>query len=314
MQFQIKKASKSQSRARVALMGPPGSGKTFSALNMAQHMGARVILIDTERGSASKYADEFDFEVLELDTFNPKTYIAAIAAAEEAGADVIIIDSLSHAWIGRDGALEMVDKATASASNKNSFTAWKEVTPLHNQLVETILRARAHVFVTLRTKTEYVIEANERGRLVPRKVGLAALQRDGIEYEFDICGVLDTDNNLTITKTRCRALSPNEIIRRPGKNVSDKLKAWLTDGAPLADAPESGDTILADLRARVLTGLTHIGLSESHSKVVTRMVEKYGVTRIELLTEEQLSDLDRYISSVADQRAGRQNSSLKAVS
>lgn len=314
MQFQIKKASKSQSRARVALMGPPGSGKTFSALNMAQHMGARVILIDTERGSASKYADEFDFEVLELDTFNPKTYIAAIRAAEEAGADVIIIDSLSHAWIGKDGALEMVDKATASATNKNSFTAWKEVTPLHNQLVETILRAKAHVFVTLRTKTEYVIEPNERGRLVPRKVGLAALQRDGIEYEFDICGVLDTDNNLTITKTRCRALSPNEIIRQPGKNVSDKLKAWLTDGAPLADAPESGDTTLADLRARVLTGLTHIGLSESHSKVVTRMVEKYGVTKIELLTEEQLIDLDRYISSVADQRASRQNSSLKAVS
>lgn len=314
MQFQIKKASKSQSRARVALMGPPGSGKTFSALNMAQHLGARVILIDTERGSASKYADEFDFEVLELDTFNPNTYIAAIAAAEEAGADVIIIDSLSHAWIGRDGALEMVDKAAASSSNKNSFTAWKEVTPLHNQLVEAILRAKAHVFVTLRTKTDYVIEANERGRLVPRKVGLAALQRDGIEYEFDICGVLDTDNNLTITKTRCRTLSPNEIIRQPGKNVSDKLKAWLTDGAPLADASESGDTRLADLRARVLTGLTHIGLSESHSKVVTRMVEKYGVTKIELLTEEQLTDLDRYVSSVADQRASRQNSSLKAVS
>lgn len=314
MQFQIKKASKSQSKARVALMGPPGSGKTFSALNMAQHMGARVILIDTERGSASKYADEFDFEVLELDTFNPKTYIAAISAAEEAGADVIIIDSLSHAWIGKDGALEMVDKATASASNKNSFTAWKEVTPLHNQLVETILRAKAHVFVTLRTKTEYVIEPNERGRLVPRKVGLAALQRDGIEYEFDICGVLDTDNNLTITKTRCRALSQNEIIRQPGKDVSDKLKAWLTDGAPLRDAGSKDDATLAALRARVLTGLTHIGLSESHSKVVTRMVEKYGVTTIELLSQEQLADLDRYISSVADQRANRQNSHIKAVS
>ncbi len=96
--------------------------------------------------------------------------------------------------------------------------------------------------------------------------------------------------------------------------MSDKLKGWLTDGAPLADATESDNTTLADLRARVLTGLTHIGLSESHSKVVTRMVEKYGVTKIELLTEVQLTDLDRYISSVADQRASRQNSSLKAVS
>ena len=314
MQFQIKKASKSQSRARVALMGPPGSGKTFSALNIAEHMGARIILIDTERGSASKYADEFDFDVIELDTFSPKTYVAAIRHAEEAGADVIIIDSLSHAWIGKDGALEMVDKATASASNKNSFAAWKEVTPLHNQLVETILRSRAHVFVTLRTKTEYVIEANERGRLVPRKVGLAALQRDGIEYEFDICGTLDMENNLTITKTRCRLLEPNEVIQKPGKNVSDKLKAWLTDGAPLADATASDGITLASLRARVLTGLTHIGLSESHSKVVARMEEKYGVAKIELLSEEQLTDLDRYVSSVADQRASRQSSHIKAVS
>lgn len=314
MEFQIKKASKSQSRARVALMGPPGSGKTFSALNMAQHMGARVILIDTERGSASKYADEFDFEVIELDTFNPKTYIAAIRAAEEAGADVIIIDSLSHAWIGKDGALEMVDKATASASNKNSFTAWKEVTPLHNQLVETILRAKAHVFVTLRTKTEYIIEANERGRLVPRKVGLAALQRDGIEYEFDICGTLDMENSLTITKTRCRLLEPNEIIQKPGRNVSDKLKAWLTDGAPLADSSGSDETELASLRARVLTGLTNIGLSESHSKVVARMKEKYGVTKIESLSEKQLIDLYAHVNSVADQQASRQSSPIKAVS
>jgi len=184
MKFEIKKASKSQAKARIALMGPPGSGKTFSALNVAHHLGKRVILIDTERGSASKYADEFDFEVIELDSFNPKTYIAAIQAAEEAGADVIIVDSLSHAWVGKDGALEMVDRA--ASSSKNSFTAWKDVTPLHNALVDAILRSKAHIFVTLRTKTEYVIEANERGRLTPRKVGLGAVQRDGIEYEFDV--------------------------------------------------------------------------------------------------------------------------------
>lgn len=313
MQFEIKKATKSQSKARVALMGPPGSGKTYSALNIAQHMGARIILIDTERGSASKYADEFDFEVIELESFNPRTYVAAIHAAEEAGADVIIIDSLSHAWIGRGGALEMVDRATAGA-NKNSFTAWKEVTPLHNELVDTILRSKAHVFVTLRTKTDYVIEENERGRKVPRKVGLGAVQRENIEYEFDIVGVLDMDNNLQITKTRCRTLPPNEVIPKAGEELADRLRAWLTDGAPSADTTEDDQAHLVALRARVRTGLTNIGLSESHPRVVARMREQYGETKIERLTEGQLADLDRYINSVADRQAGKQSSHIKAVS
>jgi nucleoside-triphosphatase THEP1 len=289
MQFQIKKASKSQSRARVALMGPPGSGKTFSALNMAQHLGARVILIDTERGSASKYADEFDFEVLELDTFNPKTYIAAIAAAEEAGADVIIIDSLSHAWIGKDGALEMVDKAAASSSNKNSFTAWKEVTPLHNQLVETILRAKAHVFVTLRTKTEYVIEANERGRLVPRKVGLAALQRDGIEYEFDICGVLDTDSiRRAITHSSDRIiyaidlaehLPENNVTTGADSSVRESLEASGKHAGALSSKHEQGGL---EERVKRFKGNVVKETLAAHNGNRSRAASSLGVSRPKL--------------------------------
>lgn len=317
MQFEIKKATKAQSKARIALMGPAGSGKTFSALNLAAHLGERIILIDTERGSASKYADEFEFNVIELDTFSPRTYTEAIKAAEAAGADVIIIDSLSHAWIGKDGALEMVDRASSSSQGGgrgNSFTSWKSVTPLHNELVDTILRSRAHVIATLRTKTDYVIEQNAQGRSVPRKVGLAAIQRDGIEYEFDLVGVLDMDNNLTVTKTRCRALPPNEVISKPGKEMSDKLKMWLTDGAPSADATEDSQPPLARLQARVRTGLLNIGLSESHPRVVARMQEQYGETKIERLTEEQLADLDRYVNSVADRQASKQSSHIKAVS
>lgn len=122
MQFEIKKATKAQAKARVALMGPAGSGKTFSALNLAAYLGARVVVIDTERGSASKYADEFEFSVIELDTFSPRTYTEAIRAAEAAGADVIIIDSLSHAWIGKDGALEMVDRASSNAPGAGAAT------------------------------------------------------------------------------------------------------------------------------------------------------------------------------------------------
>lgn len=312
MKFEIKKATTAQAKARVALMGPPGAGKTFSALNIARHLGNRVILIDTERGSASKYANEFDFEVIELDSFNPKTYVEAIRAAEDAGADTIIIDSLSHAWMGKDGALEMVDRA--AASSRNSFTAWKDVTPLHNGLVDAILRSRAHVIATLRTKTEYVIEANERGKLTPRKVGLGAVQRDGIEYEFDIVGVLDMDNNLQITKTRCRALAPNETLPKPGKKLADTLVAWLSSGAPAISHDEGDDASLEQLRERVREGLLNIGLSEAHPKVIGRMQEQYGTTEIARLSQEQLADLYAYTNSVADRQAQKQTSHIKAVS
>ena len=311
MKFEIKRATKAQSRARLALMGPAGSGKTFTGLELARHLGQNVILIDTERGSASKYADEFGFSVIELNSFSPQTYTEAIRAAEGAGADVIVIDSLSHAWIGKDGALEQVDRAASnsqSGGRGNSFTAWKKVTPLHNELVDTILRARAHVIATLRTKTEYVIEQNAQNRSVPRKIGLAALQRDGLEYEFDIVGLLDADNNLTITKTRCRRLAPNEVIPKPGRELAEKIKAWLSDGAvPVGESSVEG------LRRKVRQGLESIGFKEASKDVTDRMQERYGMNRIDDLTREHLTDLDRYINTVADKKAKKQPGNIRAV-
>ena len=136
----FKKASKSQSRLRLGLVGVSGSGKTFSALAigsaLAAHYDGRVALIDTEHGSASKYADRFSFDVLELVDFNPKNYIDAIKAASDYY-DVLIIDSLSHAWSGSGGVLEMVDNAAKRSQSNNSFTAWRDVTPLHEMSTTT---------------------------------------------------------------------------------------------------------------------------------------------------------------------------------
>ena len=56
---------------------------------------------------------EFDLIVVGS---GPGGYIAAIRAAESAGYDVLIIDSLSHGWVGEGGVLDMHDRAT-SASN-----------------------------------------------------------------------------------------------------------------------------------------------------------------------------------------------------
>lgn len=232
----FKRATKKDSKLRLGLIGPAGSGKTFTALTVATHFGGRIAVIDSEHGSASKYADLFHFDVLELDSCAPQNYVAAIKEAEKTGYDVLIIDSLSHAWTGKDGALELVDRAAARSKSGNSFAAWREVTPLHNQMVEAIMSAKLHIIATLRSKTEYVIEENDKGKKVPRKVGMAPIQRDGLEYEFDIAGDLDWENRLIITKTRCPELA-GAVIHKPGAEFAEVLKKWLT-GTPAPENPE----------------------------------------------------------------------------
>lgn len=227
----FKPATKMQSRLKAALVGPSGSGKTFTALSIAKGIGGRVAVIDTERGSASKYADLFQFEVDELESYHPQKFIDALHLAEKLGFGVVIIDSLSHAWNGKDGTLEQVDRITAASRSKNNFNAWSDAGPLQNAMVDAILRSSCHVIVTMRVKTEWVVEKDEKGRSVPRKIGLAPVQKAGLEYEFDVIGELD-DAILTVTKTRCRAVH-KAIIKDPGEDLGRTLAAWLGEGAPV---------------------------------------------------------------------------------
>ena len=226
----FKKATKEKSKLRMAIIAPSGGGKTYTALSMAVALGKKVAVIDTERGSAAKYSKEFPFDVLELESFSPTNYIMAVKAAESEGYDVLVIDSLSHAWSGKDGALEQVDKAKARSQSGNSFTAWRDVTPLHNKLVDTIIGAKMHVIATMRAKTEYVMEKDEAtGKIKPRKIGIAPVQRDGMEYEFDVVATMNMDNQLIVDKTRCSALN-GAVIAKPGADLAKVLNDWLSDG------------------------------------------------------------------------------------
>jgi energy-coupling factor transporter ATP-binding protein EcfA2 len=247
----FQKATKHSAKLRLALAGPAGSGKTYTALSvacaLAEKYGGRVAVVDTEHGSASKYADLFDFDALELESFHPQRYIEAIDAATEAGYGVLVIDSLSHAWMGKDGALELVDRAAKRSQTGNSFGAWRDVTPLHNALVEAMIGSDLHLIVTLRSKQDYVQEKDEKGRTSIRKVGMAPVQRDGLEYEFDVYGDLDQDNNLMVGKTRCPSLA-GQVIVKPGKQLATTLDKWL-QGAP-APAREQAPAKVVDLPTR----------------------------------------------------------------
>jgi len=223
----FRKATKSAAKIRLAIIGPSGSGKTYTALSVATHLAAGPIaVVDTERGSASKYAGQFEFDVCELTNFHPNKYIEALNAAAQAGYGVIVVDSLSHAWMGESGALDLVDKAAARSQSGNRFTAWRDVTPLQNRLIETMLQSPSHILVTMRSKQEYVIDKDERGRTQVRKVGLAPVQRDGVEYEFDLVADMDQSHNFVVSKSRCPDLT-DAVVNRPGKEIAESLKAWL---------------------------------------------------------------------------------------
>jgi len=226
----FQRATKKQAKARIGLIGPSGSGKTYTALMLATNMGKKIALIDTEHGSASKYADKFSFDVLELANYHPQNYIDGIKNAETAGYDVLIVDSLSHAWSGTGGILDIVDTATAKSRSGNAFTTgWREATPIHNDLIDTILSAKLHLIATMRSKTEYVLEDDGKGGKRPRKVGMAPVQRDGMEYEFDIVGDMDQQHNFIISKTRCEALD-GAVINKPGVELAAQIMEWLSDG------------------------------------------------------------------------------------
>jgi hypothetical protein len=231
-EFEFVQATKEQSKARVALAGPSGSGKTMTGLIIATRLadGGRTAVIDTERGSASKYAGIFSFDRLNMYRYDPRDLPKALAAAAKAGYESVLIDSLSRFWSGAGGMLEFVDGVTKRSASGNSFSSgWKEARPIENEMIEAMLGYPGHVVATMRVKTAYEVTEDDRGRKAPVKIGLQPEQRNGIEYEFDVVADMDLENNLIVSKSRCPELS-GQVIHRPDHSVAETLLAWLTDG------------------------------------------------------------------------------------
>lgn len=239
MAMQFKKATKHQAKLRMMIHGPSGAGKSFTGLSIATHLvpAGKVAALDTERGSLSKYADRFNFDVVEVNgDYHPKHLEDVIAGAAEAGYEALLVDSGSLFWNGPGGMLELVDheaKRLQQRSGKfDSFGAWKAIDPIYRRMVQTITSAPMHIIMTLRAKQEY--QKDDKGKI--QKLGLAPEMRDGFQYEADVEGMLDIEHNLVIGKTRCEALD-GKVFNKPGKALADILRAWLTDGAPVEEKP-----------------------------------------------------------------------------
>ncbi len=234
MSITFQKATKHQLKARIAIDGPSGAGKTWTSLATARVLGERVLLVDTERGSGALYADEFDYDYFRIDPpYHPARGEEVLRAAHEQGYDVVIIDSLSHFWDGEGGTLDIVDAAAQRSFGGNSYAGWSIGTPALRSLVDSLLGLDAHLIVTMRSKMEYVLEEGAKGTKVPRKVGMAPVMRNGVEYEFTVVGDMDLDHRMVISKSRCAALADQVIQPHHAEEMATTFKAWLNSGEPM---------------------------------------------------------------------------------
>lgn len=237
----FKKATKNNLFAKLCLSGPSGSGKTYSALLIAKGLGGTTAVLDTEHKSASLYSDRFEFDTWDDEDPNgypPEFFCEVIKSAEQAGYHNLIIDSLSHEWFGRGGCLELAEMIGRARYKGNTFAAWGDVTPRHNRMIETILGANLNVIATMRSKTDYVIQKDERtGKATPQKVGLAAVQRDGMDYEFTVVFELERDNHIALAGKDRTGLFADPTIITVDTGIA--LKNWLTVPSAVQCAPLS---------------------------------------------------------------------------
>ena len=270
-------ATKRQAKARVAIFGPSGAGKTMSALRIATGMGGRIGVIDSEYGTASKYADRYSFDALDLVDCTIRGYAQALDAGARGGYAVLIVDSLSHAW---QELLREVDRLAATKYRGNTFSAWSEGTPMQRSLIAALMSSPCHLIATMRSKTEWGVTTTDRGKKAPERIGLAPEQGKGIEYEFDLLLQMNADHIAHVIKDRTGHFQ-DQLLELPGEQFGADLIAWLNDGVVPEPAPEPASepalvpgltpATLEDLMAQVVAAHETRALIAIHERAVVSL-------------------------------------------
>lgn len=224
----FKKAERKKIKLKLAITGPTGSGKSFSALRLAKGLGGKVAVIDTENGSASLYSDKFDFDVLDMKPpFTTEKYIEAINSAEKAGYEIIVIDSLTHAWAGEGGLLEQ--KAVLdSRPGSNHWTNWGPIEKKDAALKNAYLHSNCHIISTMRSKMDYA-QTDENGKKKIQKLGMAPIARDGLTYEFTTVFDIAMDHKAETSKDRTGLFT--DRIFQITEETGEEIKKWIESGA-----------------------------------------------------------------------------------
>lgn len=269
----FKKATKEAAKLRLALFGVSGSGKTYTALRIATGLGGKIAVIDTERNSACKYSDRFDFDV--CNATKPSIENLKMFIEEAKSYDILIIDSMTHAWLEL---LQEVEKIAKTKFGGNTWSAWSEGTPKQMSLINALLDFPGHIIATMRTETNWTTTTNDKGKVVPVRVGEAPKQGKGIEYEFDMLMQISSEHDALVIKDRTGKFQ-DEVIPMPDENFGKSLGEWLKDGkkeetkepetvaecksiTPTEIMETSDDDILAMFKQKCLDG----GLDSSEIK------------------------------------------------
>ena len=239
----IRKARRSATKLRLLLTSPSGGGKTYGALLLAKGLGGKTVVIDTEEGSSDLYDTLHDFDVIDLrPPFSPERYIEAIAAAEQAGYEVIIVDSVTHCWSGAGGCLEILEDVAKAQFRGNTWSAFSVITPRWRAFVDKLLRSPAHVICTGRSKTE-TAQVDDHGKKKVAKLGMKLEARDGLEFEFTcVLDLIHDGHYATVSKDRTGLFAgdPKPITVETGKRIAE----WLAGAHEL---PQSNSRPESDL-------------------------------------------------------------------
>ena len=234
--MKLQKAFREKSSMKILLSGPAGSGKTYSSLLLAHGLTSsweEICVIQTETGSAGLYSHLGPFNVIKLEPpYHPSRFIEAIKLATDAGMKAIIIDSISHEWSGKGGCLELHEQFTQKMKIPNSFTAWANVTPLHQNFIDAIIQCPVHVVCTARAKTEFVM-VDRNGKQTPQKVGLAPITRDGFDYEVSLHLELDQQHQAHCSKDRTGLfMDKNPFVI--SAETGSKILNWCSNSAEVS--------------------------------------------------------------------------------
>ena len=244
---QLRKATRQKAKIRLGLSAVSGGGKTYTGILIGKGLAkgdlSKVAIIDTENNSADLYAHLGPYNVLPLSPpYTPESYIKAIKECEEAGMEVIMIDSITAEWEGKGGCLEIHSSMTG-----NSYTNWALVTPRHQAFINAILQSKCHVITTVRRKQDYEMSKSENGKTKVEKVGLKEITREGFEYEVTVNLELDTKHNATSSKDRT-GLFADQPPFVPSEETGRKILEWCESGSEVIATPSAKEASIQRLK------------------------------------------------------------------
>lgn len=292
-------ARREQQKALIGFIGSSGSGKTVSALLVAYGMMRekypdekvnvwdKIGLIDTEHQRSMLYVGQTfnDVEIggfLHIDFTPPYTterYSQAITALKDEDCEVIIIDSLSHQWTGEGGVIDEHSNMTG-----NSFQNWGKLSSETTDLIKALTSNDIHILTTMRTKTEYVVEPNEKGKMAPRKIGTKPVQKDDMEYEFIINFNIDMDHVATTSKDNTGLFSDKS--RMLNKDSGSQLYKWLELGVDVkAELAKEKENKLQELNELASSNKDLKSLLESFEASAGMTVENFPIKLLDRAIE-----------------------------